>query len=403
MTIFHYKASTLGGDILEGEMPASDRMEVIKALRDKGYVPIRAEPAKAATSTRRSFRSGKKMTAEDLRQFTHDLATLLAARLPLDRALSIISTSTEKVAAKTFSQALLEGVRKGESLADACEAQAQDLPPTYVPMIRAGEASGMLDRVLIQLAANQKSSQELKTAIASATRYPIIVLIVALLTVALVFLYVVPEFRSLFDGPDADIPIATRFVFAISDFLSRFGWLMLVVMLLGIVAAGRFYRSAQGRRYLDGWVLKIPLVGDLIRKREAIRFCDTLAMLLEGGTGLLEAIDIVVAAVGNREIAKEFADLGNRVRRGENLANALAPTAALPDRAIQLIRVGEETGRLAEMMREVVRAFDLELKRDLEKNLSLIGPALTIVLGVIVAGTIGAILSAILSTYNLPI
>jgi type II secretory pathway component PulF len=125
-------------------------------------------------------------------------------------------------------------------------------------------------------------------------------------------------------------------------------------------------------------------------------------MLLEGGTGLLEAIDIAVAAVGNREIAKEFIDLANRVRRGESLANALAPTAALPDRAIQLIRVGEETGRLAEMMREVVRAFDLELKRDLEKNLSLIGPALTIVLGVIVAGTIGAILTAILSTYNLP-
>jgi general secretion pathway protein F len=278
MTIFRYKASTLGGDIVEGEMPASDRMEVIKALRDRGYVPIRAEPATTSKSRRRAFRSSRKMTAEDLHQFTHDLATLLAARLPLDRALSVISTSTEKAAAKAFSQDLLDGVRKGESLGDACEAQAQDLPATYVPMIRAGEASGMLDRVLNELAESQKSSQELKTAIASAIRYPIIVLIIALLTVVLVFLYVVPEFRTLFDDSGAEIPLATRFIFAVSDFLSSFGWLILVVILLGIVAAGRLYRSPQGRRYVDGGALKIPVVIAVIRKREAIRVCGALAL-----------------------------------------------------------------------------------------------------------------------------
>ncbi len=401
MATFYYKASNDSGDVVEGEMQAADQAQVVRALHDRGYVPIRAERTRSAAGRKTSLLRRSDMKLEELREFTHDLATLLNARLPLDRALGIISTSSENARLSHFAEALLDRVKKGSNLADACEAEGPQLPHTYATMIRAGEASGMLDEVLQEMAENLRATAAMRTTIIGAIRYPLFVLVVALLTIALVFTYVVPEFKNLFDGAGAEIPASSRFIFAVSDFFVAFGWLVLLLLLLGILALARFYRSDAGRNLYDGWALRSPIVGPLIRKRETIRLAGTMAMLLEGGASLIEAIDIVTTAVGNRVMAAELDGLAGGVRRGDGLAASLAATGSMPDRAIQLIRVGEESGRLVLMLREVVRGFEVELKRDLDNYLSLVGPVLTIGLGLVVAGTIGAIMTAILGTYNL--
>jgi len=293
-------------------------------------------------------------------------------------------------------------LRNGVSLADALEAGDVDLPDFYGPMIRAGEASGSLGLVLRQLAGEIQKNINLKETIASAIRYPLIVLALSFLTIVLVFSYVVPEFQRLFEGNDTALPMMTRFVFAVSDLFQAYGWLILAAVLMLLLTLRWLISRADFRTWSDGILRRLPVVGDLITKRETARFCGVLSMLLRGGNSILDAVAIALQTIENKSIAAELRNLPTALKRGESLVSALQSALGFPNRAIQLVRVGEESGRMGDMLGQIADIYTAELKRDLDRGLSMLGPALTIVLGIVVAGTIAAILSAIMTAYELP-
>ncbi len=406
MALYKYLAATSTGETTTGELEQGNREQVIEFLRDRGYVPIEVTSVESSGPTRqRRQRQGRRrpMTSAELGAFTADLAALIQARVPVDRALSVMQTGDSALAASNLARELEDQVRGGVSLADAMAASDTPTPTYYVPMLRAGEASGNVGPVLKSLADELLEDVALRQAIVSALRYPLFVLCLALLTVMLVFVYVVPEFQRLFDGRLDTLPAMTQLVFSTSTWLREFGWILPVVLLLGFLGAIRMHRSPRYRDAIDRQLLNLPIVGKLIVQRETARTTGALAMLLDSGVNILEAVTVTLQVIQNSAYKAELNQLPATLKSGKSLAVGLEASAHMPARAVQLVRLGEEGGRLPDMLKRCANLFAGDLRRDLDRALALLGPVLTIVLGLLVAGAIVAILGAIMTSYSLPL
>ena len=405
MPRFIYKAVTPAGQIVEGEVSAATSSEVIDRLHAEGNTPIRAYQAKegafATLSSTRLF-GVRDVSSAHIVFITQELATLLGAGLPLDRALSLIVNLANAGVARNFLTRVLERVRSGATLADALERHKNVLPSFYVGMLRAGEAAGNLEGVLKRLAEILARGQALRETVRSAMYYPAIVLVVAATSITILLTAVVPEFRPLFDSAGAALPTSVRVIIAAGDFLKQFWW-ALALGVCGVVALLIFsYRHPAGRLHWDGLILKIPLVGDLVAKMEVVRFSRTLGTLLGGGVVALNALSIAAKTLANRVIARKVGEVAAKLKKGEGLGTPLQAAGVFPALAVQLILVGEEAGQLEAMLLRVADVYDEEVKRTLQRMLSLLVPLVTIALGLLVAGIIGSMLTAILSAYNLP-
>lgn len=405
MPRFIYKAITPAGQVLEGEVLAVTRAEVINRLHAEGNTPIRAYQAKEGRLA--SFGSAPLLGFSGIRPtdivfITQELATLLRAGLPLDRALTLVASLTNAGAKRNFINRILESVRSGSTFADALERHKSVLPSFYVGMLRAGEAAGNLESVLGRLAEILTRAQALRESVRSAMYYPMIVLFVAATSIVILLTAVVPEFRPLFDSAGAALPPSVRLVIATGDFLKQYWW-ALAAGILGVTALlVHTYRNPAGRLYWDGVALKIPLVGDLVAKMEVVRFSRTLGTLLGGGVIALSALSIAAKTLANRVIAGKVGEVSAKLRKGEGLGPPLQAAAVFPALAIQLILVGEEAGQLETMLLRVADIYDEEVKRTLQRMLSLLVPMVTIGLGLLVAAIIGSMLTAILSAYSMP-
>jgi general secretion pathway protein F len=268
-------------------------------------------------------------------------------------------------------------------------------------MVRAGEAGNSLDSVLARLADTLERSQALKEGIRSAMYYPVIVLVVAAITLTLLLTAVVPEFKPLFEDNGAALPTPMAVLLAVGDFLQAWWWALIAGALALVLAVRAHNRRPQGRLRWHRWLSRLPLFGDLIIKIEIARFARTLGTLLGNGVTALPAFAIAVGAIGNRWIGRTIEGASGRLQRGEGLARPLLETGVFPRLAAQLVQVGEESGQLEPMLLRVADIYDEEVKRTLDRLLSLLVPVVTIGLGLLVAGIIGAMLTAILGTYDL--
>ncbi len=406
MARYRFKAASTGGEVIEGEMEARDRETVIEHLRAQGYVPIRAEEdtqtAKAEGARLFRWRRGR-VRPRDVILLTRELASLLGARLPIDRALALLAQISPEGASRDFVEEILDQVRDGATLADAMGRHAKLFPNYYVGMIRAGEAGGSLDVVLTRLAEGMEREAALRADVASALRYPVIVIFVAFLSLIFIFTGVIPEFRNLFSGAEAELPLLARGVFAVSEGLEKYGWLIGVILLLGWLTIRLMLRGEQGRLRLHRLILNMSLVGDLVLKIEFARFCRTLGMLLDNGVSHLAAVNIVTGMTENRALAAALSGLGAALGKGEGLSAALGRSRVAPHLVVQLIRVGEESGDLAGMLGRIADMMDDEVRRRLDNILGLLTPVVTIVLGIIVAVIVASMLIAILSTYGIAV
>jgi len=405
MPRFHYKAVTTAGQVVEGALEATSRSAVIDRLRRDGHTPIRADEIAGwqVGGLAASLHFGCQLSATDVILLTRELAMLLQAGLPLDRALQVAADISAAGPRRRFLTAVLDAVRGGSTLADAMAAQPAKLPPFYVGMIRAGEAGAALDTVLARLADTLERGHALRESIRSALYYPVIVLVVAGCTLVFLLTVVVPEFKPLFDDTGRALPTPMAILLASGDFLGRWWWLLgagLVALVLFLRAS---YRRPQGRLRWDGLLRGTPLLGDLLIKVEVARFARTLGTLLANGVATLQAFSIAVGAVGNRAIAVAIEGAASRLKRGEGLAQPLFETGVFPRLAAQLLQVGEESGQFEPMLMRIADIYDQETRRTLDRLLALLVPLVTIGLGALVAGIIGSMLSAILSTYDLPI
>ncbi len=404
MTEFRYVAVDPSSQTIEGRMEALTKSAVVERLHAAGHVPIRIDEiglfALQNMDVGELFTS-RRVSRRSLALITGQLATLLHAGLALDESLAILADLIERPRERQALRTLREKISGGVTLADAMAAQPKVFPGFYVSMVRAGEAGASLESVLARLAEFLERSEAAKEHVKSALMYPLIVAVTCCVSIAVLMMFVVPRFRPLFEQAGAALPTSARLLLATSDLVNSFWWVgVLVGLLLAVLVVSQF-KSPGSRARWERIFLRLPLAGDLIAKVEVVRFARTLGTLMKNGVSLLTALAITRETIGNQVFVGAVSHVLEQVKTGKGLAAPLAQTKVFPPLAIHLIRVGEESGRQEEMLFKIADIFETETRRSIDRMLALLGPALTVVLGLVVAGVIGSILTAILSVYDL--
>jgi general secretion pathway protein F len=404
MTVFRYRAVTDANEVVEGEMDAPAREVVVERLRSLGHTPLYASEMQAGSgpaSSGRGLFSFKRTSSRDVFLITHELATLLKAGVPLDRAFQTLIDLGENETTKRLLSSILARLRSGVSLADALSEHRDVFPHHYTSMVRAGEASGALEVVLGRLSEFLEKSQALRESIKTALYYPIFLLIMAALSIIILLTFVIPQFEPLFQSAGAALPMSTEVLLAASEFIRSYGWVMIVLLAVAIYLLRRYLATKHGRTRTDEFLLKVPMIGVLVTKIEVARFCRTVSTLLQNGVGLLSALEIVRDTVNNSVISSAVENVALRLKEGRGLADPLAATGVFPKLAVHLVRVGEETGKLDDMLSKLADIYDQDVASATERMLALLVPVLTVGMGVMVAGIIMSILTAIFSVNTL--
>jgi type II secretory pathway component PulF len=297
---------------------------------------------------------------------------------------------------------LLEAVRAGKSLAASMGEHPQVFPKIYVNMIRAGESGGILEAVLRYLAEYLERSQALREEIKSALIYPVILATAAGLSLIILFVYVIPRFALIFKDVNQAIPWITRIIIGLSGLLTQYGWFIIALLVVSGAGAIFYLRNPEARAELDRICLRAWLLGDLVRKFETARFSRTLAALMKGGVPLLEALGTVQGVMGNRLMARAISQVQVRVREGKGMARPMGESGFFPPLALNMIAVGEETGKLDAMLAEVAGYYDQEVKRTTKRLTSLMEPVLILGMGLIIGVVVISMLLAIFSINDLP-
>ncbi|OGQ50538.1 MAG: hypothetical protein A3I10_02430, partial [Deltaproteobacteria bacterium RIFCSPLOWO2_02_FULL_57_26] len=399
-----YRATDPSGKLVEGIMEAQGEHGVVARLHEMGLIPLRitapGEVSGKSLSFSLFFRG--RITEQELLHFTQELSTLLGAGLPLDRSLSVMSNLVQSEEFRKTIRLVLEGVRAGKSLAASMAEHPDIFPKLYVNMIRAGETGGILDAVLRHLVEYLERSINLREDLKSALTYPVLLATVAGLSLTVLFVYVIPKFSLIFKDINQALPWMTLLLINFSYALSRYGWLALLLIVIGAVAGAFYIRSPEGRLRWDRGRLRLWVLGDLLCKLEVARFTTTLAALLKGGVPLLEALGTVQGVVANRVLAQAIAQVQKRVREGKGMVGPLTESGVFPDLALHMIAVGEETGRLETMLVTVAEHYDQEVKRATKRLMSLLEPALILGMGLVVGVVVISMLMAIFSINDLP-
>lgn len=404
MPWYEYKAARGDGQVIEGKSEAPDRRTLVRRLEAEGQIPLqileRSAATPAASSPRWRLGSGR-LTGKDVDYLTLELATLLRASLPLDRALDTMSRLAGKPARKELTESMAREIRSGASLSQAMERQGDVFDRFYLNMVRAGEASGALDLALERLAEFKQRARELREAIISSLFYPAILIVLAIVAVAIMLAFVVPRFTEMFAEAGRELPLLTRIVVAIGSGVEQWWWLILIGVAGLVFWVRRQLRDPVARERWDAQLLRMPLAGGLIGKIEAGRFTRTLGTLLRNGVSLPAAIEIAKEIVGNRIIARALAQVAQRVRQGESLSRALTDAAVLPSLTTQLLKVGEETGHLERMLEQLADIYEREVRTDIQRALTLGEPVIILVIAGLITVIILSIVLAVIETNNL--
>ncbi|MGJ0430398.1 type II secretion system F family protein [Methylobacter sp.] len=403
MALFSYKAINSLGETEEGVRDASDEQGLIAALQSEGYIPIRVAPATARSFL--GFSLGAKqsrLSQKEIGLLTSELATLLESGLPLDRSLSVLMDLTaDNERLNKLLGRVLERVKGGSSLADALEKQAGVFSKFYINMIRAGEAGGSLGEVLTRLADYLERSRELKDTISTALIYPVILLVMSLASLFVMLTFVVPQFTEMFESAGKALPVPTQIVVGLAEWLQSYWWILALLMVVAYGYMNFQLADPVTKKAWDRRFLAMPLFGSIILNKETANISRTLGTLLGNGVSILTALAIARETVDNLALAEVCADAEEQLKQGRNMSDALLEKGVLPKMAMQMIKMGEETGKLEEMLLRVATIYDKQLRVAIQRMLALLEPALIITLGVMIAGIIVSILLAILSVNDL--
>jgi type II secretory pathway component PulF len=392
VTAFRYRAATPEGKIVEGVLQAPSRDGVLADLRARALFPVAVEEAgDAEVSGGRGGRAGASLRL----QLTRSLSTLLESGFPVDRALSVAADLTDDAMLRGVVQAVRQDVRAGRPLSDAFAAHPRIFPPVYVAMVAAGEAGGTLGPTFGRLATLQEEEAELRSSLVSALLYPALMMAAGGAAVMLLVFVVLPQFAGVLQDAGAKLPFTTRVLLATTTAASRWGWLVALVLAAGIWAGVYTVRTPAGRAKWDALLLRIPGVGDLIRRVATARIARILGMLLQNGVPLVNSLEIARGTAGNVVLARGLGDAVRAVREGKTLAASAGPM--LPKLARQMMSVGEETGTLPEMLLRVATVYDREVRDTLKRAITLVEPTLILLFGAIVGFIALGMLQAIYS------
>jgi general secretion pathway protein F len=403
MPVFVYRAADRRGQTIDGVMEAPDARAVVERLQRDAYFPIRVTPH-AERGRWLDLGSSSRVGRHELLAFTQQLATLFEAGLPLDRALSILNELATNARVKTIVADLLVSVRGGSSLSEAlAKHHPRPFSRLYINMVRAGERGGVLELTLRRLAEFLEARAAFAEAVVTAVAYPAVVFTFGIGAIIFLMTFVIPRFATIFADLGQAIPLPTQILLWVSAACQAYWWVGLLV-LLGAVLAWRVWTgSPQGRLSWDQMVLGVPMIGPLAMKIETARFARTLGTMLKSGVPVMSALAVVGDTMTNRAIGHAVQQLADGVKRGGTIAAGMQAQAPFPALAIHMVRVGEETGRLEDMLLKVAETFESDVGTELKRVLRLLEPVIIFGMGVLVAFVVVAMMLAIFSINEIPL
>jgi type IV pilus assembly protein PilC len=392
-TTFEYRARDKTGKVTEGQIEGSSKDAVVKALREKGAVPLAVDEVKASSLQMEINIPGlsDRVKSKDVAVFSRQFATMINAGLSLLRSLSVLEEQTQsKPLAKIIGE-VRRDVERGVGLSTALEKHPKAFSNLYTSMVRAGEAGGVLDDTLVRLANALENQVALRSKIKSAMAYPVVVLSMVAMVVLAMLVFVVPIFQDLYAGAGGELPVPTKILIGGSDLLKNFWFIVFPLMGLGVWAFRRWIKTPAGRRIWDSAKLKMPVFGGVVHKTAISRFSSTLGVLLRTGVPILQAMEIVEDVSGNAIVAEAVADVAKSVKDGDSLAVPLASHKVFPSMVVQMIAVGEETGAVDAMLEKVASFYDQEVNDTVDALTSLLEPLLIAFMGMTVGGILVAL------------
>jgi type IV pilus assembly protein PilC len=397
MPMFEYTARNTTGQIQKGQLDVASKEDVSAYLRKNRLilVSVREAPKQISLSL-----GGGRVKTRDIVIFTRQFATMINAGLPLVQSLNILAAQTENKTLREVTKAVVYDVESGNTLADALSKHPKAFSDLYVNMVAAGEAGGILDTILLRLAAFLEKNDALIRKVKGAMVYPGVIITVACAAIAILLIFVIPTFQNMFSSAGLELPLPTRVVIMASDFLIGYWWAMILAVAGVIFAIRSYYGTPAGRRQIDGGLLRSPVLGDVLRKSAVSRFTRTLGTLVSSGVSILEGLEITAKTAGNTIIHDAVMESRNSIAGGETIASPLEKSKVFPAMVISMIAVGEQTGGLDEMLSKIADFYDEEVDVAVSALLSLMEPAMIVILGVIVGGMVIAMYLPIFDMMN---
>ncbi|MDH5344328.1 MAG: type II secretion system F family protein [Gammaproteobacteria bacterium] len=385
-TPFLWEGTDRKGNKVKGKSLAGDEAAVRAELRRQGVVPSRIRKQSAGL-----FKGNAKITTGDIAIFSRQLATMLAAGIPLVQAFEIVGNGHENQAMQKLILSIKADVEGGSALAEALAKQPLYFDDLFVNLVEAGEQAGALETLLEKIATYKEKTEAIKKKIKKALTYPAAVLVVAVVVTIILLIFVIPSFEDLFRGFGADLPAFTRMVIDLSEFVRNRGW-VLAALAGGAVYAFLYFhkRSRAMRHFLDRTALKMPIIGPILQKASIARYARTLSTMFAAGVPLVEALDSVAGATGNIVYEQGVMRMKDEVSTGQRLQQAMENTDLFPNMVIQMIAVGEESGSLDEMSAKVADFYEEDVDNAVDNLSSLLEPMIMAILGVLVGGLVVA-------------
>lgn len=396
MTTFQFRAVTSDGKARSGNYSAENEKQVSVELRRQGLTPIYIGLTKPGGFEFKlpEFKAGKR---RDVLFFTQELATLLASSVPVDRALSIVTELTERPAFRLIVIDILRLLKGGKPLAEALAAHPDYFSDLYINMVRAGEASGSLSTVFARLSDFERNRDDLRSYILTSMSYPVLLAATGVGAILVLMYFVVPRFATIFEGGRMVIPLPTLIMLRASEFLRAWGWLLAIVLTSVSMAFLYYIRTPKGRWWWDDFRLKVPLIGDALRKAETARFARAMGTLVANTVPLVQSLQIAGGTLANLRMAKSLELVAQGVKRGEGISVPLRRSGQFPPLASHLLSVGEETGKLDDMFTRMADIYEADTRAAVKRFTSLFEPLLILLMGVVVGALILSMLLAITS------
>lgn len=399
MMRFNFKAKDKKGRLVAGLVEANDEKHAASLVREKELILLSLSPQRKDNLSVIINKFKNRIKEDDVSTFTRQLATMVNAGLPITESLLILKNQARGSALKEMLSQILADVQEGQSLSSAIGKYPNVFSPTYIALLKAGEAGGVLDNVLSRLSDNMEKQVEFKGKVKGALIYPVIVVIGMVLVAAIMMIFVIPKMLSLYSEFGAELPGPTKILMSVSGFFAKFWWLMLIIIAFLINFLITYRKTKTGRRKIDELILKIPIFGDLQRQVALTELTRTLSLLVGAGVSILEALGILSQISGNAVIGDALEDSAKQVEKGFPLAYAFSKhPEAFPYILSQMVAVGEETGKMSEVLAKVSHVFEVESDQKVKALTSAIEPIVMVVLGV---GVGFLVIAVILPIYNL--
>jgi type IV pilus assembly protein PilC len=395
MATFTYTARDAKGALKTDTIEATSREDVVQQLRK-----MRLNVVKVEESSKAKQKTGGAIPMRDVVIFTRQFSTMINSGLPLVQALDILSKQTENKALAAVTRQVVFDVESGHTVADALAKHPKAFSDLYVNMVAAGEAGGILDTILMRLATFMEKNDALVRKVKGAMIYPGVIFSVAAIAVSVLLIFVIPVFQSMFASVNLALPLPTRIVIGLSQFLKGYWWAIGLAAFFGFQGFKRYYATPNGKLQVDKAMLAFPVLGDVLRKSAVSRFTRTLGTLISSGVSILDGLEITAKTAGNRVIQDAIMASRSSIAGGDTISAPLAKSNVFPPMVISMIAVGEQTGGLDEMLSKIADFYDEEVDAAVGNLLSLLEPVMIVFLGVVVGGMVVAMYLPIFDMIN---